>query len=67
MDSADFAQEREEQLRAEALARITVRPGKGPALWYCEDCLVAIPEPRRLAIPGCTRCVECQTRWERLA
>lgn len=26
----------------------------------CEDCGEPIPEPRRRASPGCTRCIECQ-------
>lgn len=64
MDSIDLAQERDEQLRAAALANIPRLPGTTPALWYCEDCLVAIPEARRQAVPGCTRCVDCQSMAE---
>jgi phage/conjugal plasmid C-4 type zinc finger TraR family protein len=30
----------------------------------CEDCERPIPEKRRLAVPGCTRCVECQEIFE---
>lgn len=63
MDSADLAQAQEEALRTAALAQ-RVKPGQAPAAWYCEDCLVAIPEARRLAVPACTRCVECQARVE---
>ncbi|QQG32261.1 putative zinc-finger containing protein [Citrobacter phage CkP1] len=28
---------------------------------YCEECDEEIPEARRLAIKGCTRCVACQS------
>lgn len=30
----------------------------------CEDCGEPIPEARRRAIPGCRRCVACQTMHE---
>jgi phage/conjugal plasmid C-4 type zinc finger TraR family protein len=60
MDIIDQAQEHEERLRSEAIANATIKPGKEPALWYCEDCFVGIPEARRVAVPHCTRCVDCQ-------
>lgn len=63
MDSIDQAQEREEQMRAEAMAK-AVKPGNAPSAWSCEDCLEAIPPARRLAVPGCTRCVSCQQMAE---
>jgi phage/conjugal plasmid C-4 type zinc finger TraR family protein len=31
----------------------------------CEDCGETIPEARRRAVPGCTRCVACQGELER--
>lgn len=31
----------------------------------CIDCGEEIPEKRRAAIPGCTRCIDCQTEFER--
>jgi len=31
----------------------------------CEDCGDSIPRARRKAVPGCTRCVTCQTKFER--
>jgi phage/conjugal plasmid C-4 type zinc finger TraR family protein len=65
MDAADFAQEREEALRADALAKIAIKPGNDVSKWFCEDCLQSIPHKRREAVPGCTRCVECQERAER--
>lgn len=33
----------------------------------CEDCGEEIPEKRREAVPGCTRCVKCQEEAERWA
>lgn len=33
----------------------------------CEDCGEPIPEKRRMAVPGCDRCVECQEFFERTA
>lgn len=37
--------------------------GEGPR--ECEDCGEPIPEARRQAVPGCTRCVRCQEKFER--
>lgn len=31
---------------------------------YCEDCGDGIPPARRLAAPGCTRCIDCQAMEE---
>jgi phage/conjugal plasmid C-4 type zinc finger TraR family protein len=33
---------------------------KGPSLEHCADCSAAIPEARRIAIPGVRLCVACQ-------
>lgn len=27
---------------------------------YCEECCDPIPEARRIAVPGCQTCAECQ-------
>ncbi|MFH1027690.1 MAG: TraR/DksA C4-type zinc finger protein [Pseudomonadota bacterium] len=32
----------------------------------CEDCGEQIPEGRRRAIPGCKRCMSCQTEFEKI-
>ena len=66
MDSADQAQEREEMHRALALQNATIKPGKEPTSWSCEDCFIAISEKRRAAVPHCTRCVDCQEIHEEL-
>lgn len=31
----------------------------------CQDCGDPIPEARRAAVPGCTRCVDCQGVFEK--
>lgn len=68
-DDIDRAQDREQQLRADALrdqARRAGLAGKTGAdsATECIDCGVLIPEARRQAIPGCQRCVKCQTTRE---
>lgn len=38
---------------------------KGGGGGICIDCGEAIPEKRRQAVPGCRRCIDCQTDFER--
>lgn len=38
----------------------------GPSLEFCEDCDEDIPTKRRELVPGCTRCVGCQERYNRM-
>lgn len=64
MDAADRMVDLQEALRAKAMAVPHIAPGRRPSLWYCEDCLEAIPEARRLALPSCTRCIACQAMVE---
>lgn len=64
MDDVDRAQMREQENRQDALAAQQRRahPDDAPeesARW-CIDCGEPIPEARRLAVPGCSRCVDCQ-------
>lgn len=60
MDEYQFeqAQLREEQQRIEALANRVQYQGESAL--ECVECDVAIPEARRLAVPGCQLCVDCQ-------
>jgi phage/conjugal plasmid C-4 type zinc finger TraR family protein len=37
----------------------------GPGATHCESCGTAIPEPRRLALPGVRVCVPCQESRDR--
>jgi phage/conjugal plasmid C-4 type zinc finger TraR family protein len=36
-----------------------------PSAIECADCGEDIPDERREAVAGCTRCVDCQTKFER--
>lgn len=66
MDSADIAndlmQERIDRLLA---ARVPARGGVSAL--ECAGCGDEIPEARRLAVPGCEHCIECQTLSDRRA
>lgn len=42
------------------VARARSRLARGPSLCRCEACDEAIPEARRLAVPGVRLCVRCQ-------
>ncbi|WP_084312824.1 TraR/DksA C4-type zinc finger protein [Desulfobulbus elongatus] len=65
MDDVDIAQElREAELRHLLAARAYALP-HGESAEECDDCGEPIPEARRQAAPGCTRCVFCQQRFER--
>ena len=65
MDEAQFemAQRLQESQVEQAIAgRVQYR---GESAEECDDCGVEIPEARRLAVPGCRFCVDCQSRLER--
>lgn len=65
MDVADMAQEREQEERQQALAAVVRIDRTAVSNWFCDECGNSIPSARRLAVPGCTRCVECQGLAER--
>lgn len=67
MDQFDQAQALDAYYRLQALAAIKMQtPGGSPmTMTHCEDCGDEIPEGRRLAAPGCTRCRDCQQNAER--
>lgn len=51
---------------AEALERVRLRSRRGgESLIECADCGEPIPEARRLAQPGVTLCVQCQSEADR--
>ncbi|GGY03835.1 TraR/DksA family transcriptional regulator [Paludibacterium paludis] len=60
-DIFDRAQELEQRQRDAALAAQAARSHRGISLSHCKDCGEAIPEARRVAVPGCSRCFDCQT------
>lgn len=64
-DVYDRAQELELRQREQALARQAAASRMlGASLTHCDDCGEPIPEARRKAAPGCTRCIDCQSRRE---
>jgi phage/conjugal plasmid C-4 type zinc finger TraR family protein len=45
----------------DAISRVQSRLPQGESLAVCAECDAAIPEARRLAIPGVRFCVACQS------
>jgi phage/conjugal plasmid C-4 type zinc finger TraR family protein len=69
-DIFDRASELEEKTRERALAAQAQRAdltGKTVAdsATECQDCGDDIPQQRRAAVPGCRRCITCQTQKEK--
>ncbi|ADX32462.1 DksA-like zinc-finger protein [Erwinia phage ENT90] len=58
-DSMDRVQERVQEELEQQVILVTGRPTQ-VSNFFCEDCDAAIPEKRRRAIHGVTRCVTCQ-------
>jgi phage/conjugal plasmid C-4 type zinc finger TraR family protein len=48
-----------------ALAARPRTPAHGVSASHCAECGEAIPEARRVAVPGCDRCAECAGLAER--
>lgn len=69
-DPIDRGCEREDELRADAIAEQRRRAGfdgktVADSAEFCEACGDPIPEARRQAVPGVQTCVDCQTLIER--
>ncbi|MDD2467159.1 MAG: TraR/DksA C4-type zinc finger protein [Desulfobulbus sp.] len=64
MDEADHAQASREHFDRLALKRCQEAMPQGESALECEDCGEPIPEARRKAAQGCTRCVDCQQTHE---
>lgn len=61
----DRAQAIEQRQRDQAITAVLDRArSSGPSLTHCEDCSGEIPEARR-ALGGKTRCVPCQSTFEK--
>jgi len=58
-DSMDLVQQRTDEMLARNIAQVIYRPVTVSAS-FCEDCDAPIPEARRRAVQGVTRCVTCQ-------
>lgn len=63
-DIIDRAAENEAVFLAEALHKARKPVENAVSAEFCEDCTDPIPEARRQAVPGCTRCVWCQEYFE---
>ncbi|MBL4901093.1 TraR/DksA C4-type zinc finger protein [Desulfocapsa sp. AH-315-G09] len=68
MDILDRAQVADSNFLEQALAVQAEKFGKrqGISRKRCLDCECDIPEARRIAVPGCERCVECAEEIETL-
>ena len=66
MDQFDRAQELDARYRQQAMTiwQQGLDAQQSPSNRYCEECEEEIPEERRLAVPGCRRCRNCQQLWE---
>jgi len=64
-DQIDRAQQLADAHLRDSLARVAAERPTGPSLERCEDCGGRIPERRRQAVPGCTKCISCQEEAER--
>lgn len=67
VDFADLASLASEVFLADVLAKRERERMSAPAesAMECEECGEQIPEARRQAVPGCTRCIECQEYFDR--
>lgn len=68
MDVNDIASEVEEMFREHAItAQLAVQASAlGVSATHCEHCGEAIPEARRMAVPGVELCVPCKQHIERM-
>ena len=64
MDDGDKAKSWAETHDADAMDAWRRRQPQGPGREECVDCGEEIPAARRQRVPGCIRCVECQTVFE---
>lgn len=67
MDEADRAQEMTEVYEHAAMHKPSFfQPVPGGRKWReCDDCGTAIPIARMKAKPDATRCIKCQTEFEK--
>ena len=66
-DDIDRAQAINERHLETALEEIRHNQPTGESLEFCESCQRTIPENRRLAVPGCRKCIHCQEQSELLS
>lgn len=59
-DFADLGAQAADRHLSESMRARQSGRGATESYTHCEDCGEPIPEARRLAMPGCIRCIECQ-------
>jgi len=64
MDQFDRAQELDAHYRQQALEMQRKDRPQGEARTQCLECGKKIPEARRKAVPGCSRCRDCAELFE---
>ena len=63
MDIADQAQAEIDRMNIRVL-RTSSKKATLVSAEFCAECGEPIPEARRLAVPGCRLCIDCQTERE---
>jgi len=66
MDEGDIAQEYQSRHNQDAIRAALPIKVERPSRTSCLDCECDIPELRRIAVPGCERCVRCEAENETL-
>jgi len=63
-DFIELTVDREEEVLAKKIKSLREKVNSG-GYKYCEDCGTPIPKKRRQVFPAATRCVPCETLFER--
>ena len=63
-DFADRASDTEAEFTARGIEMARAAISTGTGLTHCENCGEEIPERRRICVPCCRLCVECQAQAE---
>ncbi|WP_320040747.1 TraR/DksA C4-type zinc finger protein [uncultured Desulfobacter sp.] len=64
VDFADRASAIETEHTARGIEMARAAISTGPGLTHCENCGEEIPERRRMCVPCCRLCVDCQAQAE---
>ena len=64
-DEAENSSEAEAKYRNGAIMEVLNRIQPCLSRFFCDECGDEIPEARRVAMPGCTLCIDCQKDFEK--
>ena len=64
-DEAENSSEAENKYRNGAIMEVLKRIQPGLSRFFCDECGDELPEARRIAMPGCTLCIDCQEEFEK--